>query len=490
MNTIFATVLGIVFLLFAWFRPGNGTLIAIFLLYMNFPAVGKNFMGIPELLAGGTIFVLMLPQLIHIMLRREKLIVDEIFGLMCVFLTVVLVTCFSAKNLSFAWDWIFVYITEGLILYFFILNVIRDMKMLKRAIWVLLLACSIQGGLSLYQDVTRSYNNTFFGFAQREVEDVDLRTIAESALDREKAGGKDRVSGPIGETNRYAQTLITMLPLAVFLVLGGRSLPIKLLAAGASMLMLSGILLTFSRGGFVTLVLMLLLMMILRQVRTHQVVGVVSVLVLLMVFAAPGYFGRLETLKGVEALFSDTATVEADGATRGRATEMLAAFNVFIDHPLLGVGPGQYVAFYSVKYHLNQDDALRHIPIARRAHSLYFELAAETGIIGFVAFMYIPFFAMYRLWQLRVRARQCRPDITNLSTAFFFCMIGYLGSAIFLHFAFQRYYWFLLAMVGAAIQVLHAELQNERSTGLRSSKESTSRDTSDRITVPSSRRLL
>lgn len=462
MNIVFLVIPGILFLLFAWFYPRAAALTAIFLLYMNFPAVGKNFFFLPELLVGSVIFVLMFPQLIHAMLRREKLIVDETFGLMCVFLAVIFVSSLSAKDASFAWRWVFVYISEGLVLYFFVLNVVRDMKMLQRMIWVLLLACSIQGSLSLYQDVTRSYNNTFYGFAQREVEDVDLKTIAKSAFERQKGGTKDRVSGPIGETNRYAQTLIIILPFAVFLILGGRSRLIKLLAAGAAMLILSGILLTFSRGGFVTLVSMFLLMIMLRQIRAPQAIGVVSVVVVLMIFAAPGTFGRLETLKGVTALFSDTAAIEADGATRGRATEMLAAFNVFLDHPLLGVGPGQYLPFYSVKYQLNQDNALRYIPRQRRAHSIYAELPAETGIIGFVTFMWIPILLLYRLWQLRLLAYKQRPDIANLSTAFFFSVIGYLVSAIFLHFSYQRYYWFLLAITSAAIHIFQTELQTKR----------------------------
>jgi hypothetical protein len=43
------------------------------------------------------------------------------------------------------------------------------------------------------------------------------------------------------------------------------------------------------------------------------------------------------------------AKVAPDGAIKGRATEMLAALAVYLDHPFIGVGPGQYVPFYSEK---------------------------------------------------------------------------------------------------------------------------------------------
>ena len=465
MNLTFLIIAIILLMPFAWYKPKIAVLTSVFLLYMNIPVIGKKFFGVPEFLAGSVVVLLLLPQLIHTMLRREKLIVDDVFGLMCIFLAVLFASSFAAKDVSVAWGWIFVYLTEGLVLYFLVFNAIRDMEMLRRTIWVLLLAGSLQGSLSLYQDVTRSVDNTFYGFAQREVEveELDLSTVAKSTFEREKIGGKDRASGPIGETNRYAQILIMILPFAVLLILGRASSRMtKLLAAGAAMLILSGILLTFSRGGFLTLVLMLMLLIFLREIRPHQAIGVVSVIVLLMVFAAPGFFSRVDTLRGVQALFSDTAPVRADGATRGRTVEMLAAFNVFLDHPLLGVGPGQYVPFYSEKYHLNQDNALRHIPRPRRAHSLYAELAAETGLIGSIVFMWIAAVVINRLWRLRLQAQRSHPEIASLSTAFLFCMFGYLVNAIFLHFAFQRYYWFLLAMTSAAIHIFQTELQSRR----------------------------
>jgi len=187
---------------------------------------------------------------------------------------------------------------------------------------------------------------------------------------------------------------------------------------------------------------------------------------MLLVAIAPGYRGRLETLLGVQGLFSAQASEQPDGATRGRTTEMLAALYVFLDHPILGVGPGQYAPFYSMSYHMNPEIALRYLPKSRRAHSLYAELAAETGLLGLTVFLFLVGRLLYQLWQASRRWVFNRPDLANLATTFVFSIAAYLGTALFLHLSYERYYWLLLALASAALQLGSAEYRSMR--GLRS----------------------
>ncbi|MEE9395932.1 MAG: O-antigen ligase family protein, partial [Methylococcales bacterium] len=147
-------------------------------------------------------------------------------------------------------------------------------------------------------------------------------------------------------------------------------------------------------------------------------------------------------------------------AITGRTTEMLAALHVFLDHPILGVGPGQYNKFYSVKYQTNPDIAFRYLNYPRRAHSIYTEIPAELGILGFIVFMAIGFVNLHQLWLIRVQTLHYYPEIANLSSAFLMGIAAYFMTAIFLHFSYQRYYWLLLAISGAAIQIFKKELDN------------------------------
>ena len=129
----------------------------------------------------------------------------------------------------------------------------------------------------------------------------------------------------MGMPNRYAQILIVLFPLALFRFWGERSRWLRAFAAAATVLILSGVLLTYSRGAFVILVLLVLIMTFMRYIRPHQMLVSVAGLILLIAAVAPGYVGRIDTLRGVEGLFSQEASHRPDSVTRGRATEMFAA---------------------------------------------------------------------------------------------------------------------------------------------------------------------
>jgi O-antigen ligase len=103
------------------------------------------------------------------------------------------------------------------------------------------------------------------------------------------------------------------------------------------------------------------------------------------------------------------------------------------------------------------DIALRQIEGERRAHTLYFELAAETGIIGIITFFAPVVLIQTRLWRAWRRWRGRRPDLSGLAGGFFLALAGYFVTAIFLQLAYQRYYWLLLGLAGAALLVLEQE---------------------------------
>jgi len=184
--------------------------------------------------------------------------------------------------------------------------------------------------------VTQSYDNDFGGLAQA--------TDAEVPVSEEDFVGNTivvkRLAGPIGEKNRYAQVLVVLIPLAITRMLAERRKSLRFAAFVAMMLILGGIQFTFSRGAGVAIgvILLALLPMRLAKARHFMIVGT---LIVIAVFAlAPGYFYRLSTLGDVADLVSGDPT-EAGSSVQGRATENLATLLMFLDHPVVGVGPGQ-----------------------------------------------------------------------------------------------------------------------------------------------------
>jgi O-antigen ligase len=383
---------------------------------------------------------------------------------MLLFLIALMSSSLFAKDTQIALEWILTFVAEGIVPYFLIINAVRCRSTLRRVVTVVMLTCGILGGLSLYQEVTQSYNNQFGGFAQRNLEYVTdggsgAPLQSDSPLqERDHVRVANRSGGPIGGPNRYAQIMIVILPLALFRFWGETSRWPRLFGGTAAILIASGVLLSYSRGAFLTLLLLVLALVILGYVRLYQALLTGAVLFLAIAMAAPGYLGRMDTIRNASSLISSEAGGERpDGAIRGRATEMFAALQAFLEYPILGVGPGQYTPFYSAHYHLSNEDAFRYLPQSRRAHTLYFELGAETGIVGLSLFLWIAWLLVRSLLQMRRDLRVNCPELSNTATALVLSIMAYFGTAVFLHLSYQRYYWLLLALAGATVQIAKAE---------------------------------
>src|SRR5690606_658948 len=120
----------------------------------------------------------------------------------------------------------------------------------------------------------------------------------------------------------------------------------QVLWAAAFMAILVATALTYSRGGAVGLGIVLVVALVLRKARPRSIVllvgGVIAVLMMV-----PGYRDRLaslETVGGAAAPVGEEG--ETDTAIRGRVTQNIAAFQVFADHPIIGVGPGMFPVYY------------------------------------------------------------------------------------------------------------------------------------------------
>jgi O-antigen ligase len=201
-----------------------------------------------------------------------------------------------------------------------------------------------------------------------------------------------------------------------------------------------------------------------RYVRLRHLV-VVTLAIAVTLFAFPRYTERLLNLQGLLSLDQSAGTIGAQGDVgnlRGRATETLAAFLVFVDHPIVGVGPGMFPFYYQSYAQKVAESSVdtRIDPGTREAHNLYTHVAAETGILGFTCFMAILLLTLRDLRRARRRWLTARPDIAHLASGFYLAIIGYMVSGIFLHLSYERYFW-LLMVLGAITAHLALRLPDE-----------------------------
>ncbi len=425
-------------------KPEAATLVTLFVMYANLSVVAIYYHDVPQPLAASFFMLFGIPLSSYLVIQRQMLLTNRALFWMLVYLAAMIASAIFSRDPAQSVERVLGFFLEGIVLYFLILNTVRTPALLRKATWTIIAAGVFMGSLSLYQSATGDYTNSFGGMAQ----------ISNGMVNAEEAGGeadgRHRLCGPLGEQNRYAQVMVVLLPLAVSLAWTERSRKMRLLAALACMPILSAVLLTYSRGAFVSIVVAIAVMMYLHRTTIVPFLIVISVFGLLVTVTMPEYVYRITSMSGVSALAAGEEK-DADSSMRGRATENLAAINIFLDHPLLGAGPGQakiYITAYGNEVGFKKLDG------PRRAHSMYLEELADTGLIGFAAFMAIALGTVQQLARIRRYWAQRRTDFGLVATGFLLAIVAYLCSATFLHLSYQRYFWLLLAMAGAAIEIL------------------------------------
>jgi putative inorganic carbon (hco3(-)) transporter len=447
-------VLGLI-LIPAFIWPDVATALTVFLLYINFPAILTKQHGLPDIVAGGFLGLLFIPIGYHLFTKGASLRGDRTLILMSVLLLVMLVSSFRAVDGAIAADHLLKYVTEGVLLYWLFINVIRTRITMMRVLWTLLAAGALLGSLGLFQEITGSYQQEFGGLAYRNYVAPAQDAAGELIVRRQTW---DRAQGPVDEPNRFAQIMIVLLPIAFLAYRSGRSLSARIFAALAGLVILAGVAITLSRGAVVALLLLAVALATIRWIRPAHLGIVILLLFMSLPVVSPFFLPRVLSIVNVTHLLEDDPAdrQQADGAIRGRTTSMLAALHVFRDYPILGVGPGQFRQYY-LQYVDNPDIKFRDIRTTRRAHTLYFEMGAETGVFGLGLFVLIAVLLARSLWQWRERWKGRDDELADLATACCLSICTYLATAVFLHLSYQRYYWFLIAVGGAALFIFRSE---------------------------------
>jgi hypothetical protein len=486
-------VLGLFALVVRW--PELGTLATLFAIYSNIAVLGMKTRAVLSasvqttqmtistagqnsrvaIVMAGLCLILCVPLVFHFLVRKEKLTFDRGFYLMLGYFTVFLTSCFFARDNRIVTSQIIDFLLEGVAIYFLVVNVVREYATLRRATWALLLAGSVMGGFSVFQHVTHTENRNYGGLAMLGAE-LDFNPTGrgtahwedtanlhpEGATSFERTGTQFRSAGPIGEPNRYAQVLVVLLPLAALRFRRERSHILRWLALASAALIFGGMTLTFSRGAMLTAVVLFGLLAYFGFIRPLHVAAAALGVCLLILVLDPQAASRFASLGGVKTLLThrtDAYMEPTQGQTGIPDTSLVrryvlnvAAWHVFLDHPVLGVGPGHFAEYYSLPYG-NRVGLIEQLK-KYRGHNLYLETLAETGILGLASFLAVILAIMGGLWRAWKELQGTRPEFADTAMAFFLCLVAYLSSAIFAHLSYQRYFWLLMALCSATIQIL------------------------------------
>jgi len=240
-----------------------------------------------------------------------------------------------------------------LVIFVLMMNTLTTPKRIEQITWVIVLSCGFIAFRSVF-DYARGVN------------------LVEG----------NRLAGPVGgifgNPNDLAMNMVTFLPAAAVFALSKRaSTSTRLLAAAAAALMLATIVFTKSRGGFLGLAVVLLVLLVLgRKVRP----GFGTIAVVAVLCATP--FMPATFWERMASIVDDRKDKqEFTGTREARWTVMKEGLRAFAARPITGVGAGVFQAYN---------------PPGRKetwkeTHNAPIQVAAETGIFGVAAFLFLVF---------------------------------------------------------------------------------------------------
>ncbi|HEX9413287.1 MAG TPA: O-antigen ligase family protein [Ktedonobacterales bacterium] len=212
-------------------------------------------------------------------------------------------------------------------------------------------------------------------------------------------GSTLRVFGTFDQPNPYAAYLNLALPFALALAVFHRRVEARWLAAGAATLLLVAQGLAASRGGLLALAAAVVVMVVaaLRIEKIALIVGTVAGIVIAGAWAL-GVLPQRIQYTALHALRLDGVSLngplnDANFSSVERLAHWVAGGRMFLAHPILGVGAGNYGIAYPRFAAPGWPAPLGH------AHNYFINAAAETGLIGaavFVALVVTMFWVAWR----------------------------------------------------------------------------------------------
>jgi O-antigen ligase len=232
-----------------------------------------------------------------------------------------------------------------------------------------------------------------------------------------------------GNPNDMALYLVSMVPLTLALGFNARSLIRKSIYFASAILIVAAIILTYSRAGFLGLIVALTFFAWRATPRRRGQVllaGCFIAAILLIIF--PSYAVRLASI-----FFPSLDPVGSSDARRG---ELFRSIYVALRHPLLGVGMGNYAPEMSY--------------IGKVTHNSYTQVAAEMGIAALVLYTSFIVSPLRKLGQIARETFAARADshFHYLAIGLQAALLAYMVSSFF---ASVAYYWNVYYLVGYAV---------------------------------------
>jgi putative inorganic carbon (HCO3(-)) transporter len=256
------------------------------------------------------------------------------------------------------------------------------------------------------------------------VEAINEYRLGLATVEGYRAGGMG--GGIFGNSNDMALFLVTIVPIVIALLLSSRSLARKFLYGGCAVLMVSGIVLTYSRGGFIGLLVALTLLAWKAGQRRRLGILVIGFLIVAAFLAlVPGYALRLASIL--------VPSLDPVGSSEARSGELFRSLYIAIRHPLLGIGMGNYAPEMSYR--------------GLVTHNSYTQVAAEMGMAALVCYTLFIVTPLKKLGQIarETFGAKANSHFYYLALGLQASLVGYMVCSFFASVAYLWYVYYLVA---------------------------------------------
>jgi O-antigen ligase len=245
-----------------------------------------------------------------------------------------------------------------------------------------------------------------------------------------------RPLGPSSDPNYEALSLVVTLPLAIWLTRYETRALWKWVGWICSPILAFAVFLSQSRGGLLALTVMAVLAWW-NSEHKKRLLAVFLFAAIAMFSVAPG-----QMLKRIEQIqVKGEAETGAEISTRARVELAKAGVSMMEDHPIFGVGLGQFKSF---EFHYNPI-LIDLEPDPKIAHDTYVQLGAEGGIPTLL--LYLAIFAVTLSICRRSQKLPGVPeDISALALSFQIGIIGVMVAEFFLTAQYIKEVWVLISL--------------------------------------------
>jgi O-antigen ligase len=268
------------------------------------------------------------------------------------------------------------------------------------------------------------------------------------------------VGGFLGDENDFCMTMNMIIPFSFFLAMNASGKK-KIFYIVLSGLFLFAIIISFSRGGFVGMMAAFIYCWLKtkRKLLTAIVMGVLTVFAI--VVAPPAYFDRLRS-------------ITEEGADKGTGEERVytwkIGWNMFLDNPIIGVGQGNFPYVFQ-KYELQvtgSDEPFYGRSVAgRAAHSIYFTMLPELGILGTCIIFGMIYYTFKDLRTIKANILKKNYKVSNQSSDKYLsivlalegALVGYLVSGVFISTLYYPNLWILMGFIISLKYIVIQELK-------------------------------